>query len=138
MRLQWRRRSIKALDHELIWLAVSVASIAGAAVWLAFALPWPKCAFKAVTGLPCVTCGSTRSLVELLHGHLLAAVRWNPLAFAAICGLFVFDLYAAIVLIGRTARLRVVDWTASEKTAVRIAVIGLLLLNWFYLLLNRI
>ena len=138
MRLQWRYRSSNELDHELIWLAVSVASIAGAAVWLAFALPWPKCAFKTVTGLPCVTCGSTRSLIEFLHGHFLAALKWNPLAFAAICGLVAFDLYAAVVLIGRTARLRIIDWTAGEKTAARCGVIGLLLLNWIYLLLNRI
>ena len=137
MRLQWRHRSINELDHELIWLAVSVASIAGAVVWLAFALPWPRCLFKAVTGLPCVTCGSTRSMVEFLHGHFWAALRWNPLAFAAICGLVIFDLYAAIVLMGRTARLRVVDWTVAEKNAARIAVISLLALNWIYLLANK-
>jgi hypothetical protein len=76
-------------------------------------------------------------MVEFLRGHFWAALKWNPLAFAAICGLVVFDLYAAIVLIGRTARLRTVDWTAGEKTAARVAVISLFALNWIYLLANR-
>jgi Protein of unknown function (DUF2752) len=137
MRLLWRRRSAKEPDHELIWFAVSVACIAGAAVWLGRALPWPGCAFLALTGLPCVTCGATRSMVALLHGNFLAALRWNPLAFLMLGGLVVFDLYAALVLVGRTARLRIVDWTVIEKNGARIVVIGLLALNWIYLLAHH-
>ena len=37
MRLLWRDRSARGPDHELIWLAVSVASLAGSAAWLAMA-----------------------------------------------------------------------------------------------------
>ena len=48
-----------------------------------------------------------------------------------------FDLYAAIVLVGRTPRLRIVDWSVREKRIVRIAVICLLALNWIYLLAHR-
>ena len=92
MRLLWRRRSAHEPDHELIWLAVSVAAMAAAAVWLALALPWPKCPFLAATGLPCVTCGATRSTIAFLHGDFLAALRWNPLAFVGVCGVAAFDL----------------------------------------------
>jgi Protein of unknown function (DUF2752) len=137
MRLLWRRRSANGPDHELIWLTVSVASIAGSAAWLALALPWPRCPFFAVTGLPCVTCGATRSAIAFLHGDFLTALRWNPLAFVAFVGLIAFDLYATIVLVGRTARLRVVGWTRNEKNVVRMAVIGLLALNWIYLLAHH-
>ena len=137
MRLLWRGRSAKEPDHELIWLAVSVASLAGGATWLALALPWPKCPFLSVTGLPCVTCGATRSAIAFLHGDFFTALRWNPLAFAALCGLVAFDLYAGLVLLGGTARLRIVDWTVAEKKAVRIVVISLLALNWIYLLAHR-
>ena len=137
MRLLWRRRSANEPDHELIWLAVSAASIAGGAAWLALALPWPRCPFFAVTGLPCVTCGATRSTIAFLHGDFLSALRWNPLAFVAFCALIAFDLYAAIVLVGRTPRLRIVDWTVTEKNVARIVVISLLALNWIYLLAHR-
>ena len=137
MRLLWRPRLAHEGDPELIWLAVSVASIALATGWLALALPWPKCPFLAVTGLPCLTCGATRSSIAVLHGDVFAAVGWNPLAFVALCGLVVFDLYAAIVLVGRTRRLRIVDWSVTEKNVVRLAVLCLLALNWIYLLAHR-
>jgi hypothetical protein len=137
MRLQWRPRSAREPDHELIWLAVSVATIAGGVAWLALGLPWPRCPFFSVTGLPCLTCGATRSAIAFLHRDFLSALRWNPLVFAAFCGLIVFDLYALIVVTGRTLRLRVVEWTVAEKKTVRIAVISLLALNWIYLLAHH-
>jgi hypothetical protein len=137
MRLLWRHRSVDKADHELIWLAVSVASIAAGAAWLAMALPWPRCLFLATTGLPCVTCGATRSAIAFLHGNFLSALRWNPLAFVALCALIAFDLYAAIVLLGRMPRLRIVDWTITEKNGARIMVISLVALNWVYLLAHR-
>jgi hypothetical protein len=137
MRLLWRRRSANEPDHALIWLAVSAASIAGGAAWLAMALPWPRCPFLAVTGLPCVTCGATRSAIAFLHGDFLSALKWNPLAFVAFCALIAFDLYAAIVLVGRTPRLRIVDWTVTEKNVTRIAALSLLALNWIYLLAHH-
>jgi hypothetical protein len=73
----------------------------------------------------------------LAHGDFLLALSWNPLAFGVLCGLIVFDIYAAMVLVGRTRRLRLVDWTATEKRMVRIAVIGLVALNWSYLLAHH-
>ena len=137
MRLLWRDHSAKGPDHELIWLAVSVIVLAGSAAWLAMALPWPKCPFLAITGLPCVTCGATRSAIAFLRLDFLLALKWNPLAFVAFCGLIAFDLYAAVVLVCRMPRLRIVGWTVIEKNAVRIAVISLIVLNWIYLLAHR-
>jgi hypothetical protein len=137
MRLLWRRRTARETDHELIWLAVSVAAIAGGAGWLALSLPWPRCPFFAVTGLPCLTCGATRSAIAFLHGDLFLALRWNPLAFVAFCAVIAFDLYAATVLVFQQPRLRIVDWSIPQKSAVRIAAICLLALNWIYLLAHH-
>lgn len=137
MRLLWRARFANEPDHELIWLAVSATSVVGGAVWLALALPWPRCPFLALTGWPCVTCGATRCTIAFLHGDFLSALRWNPLAFVAFCVLIAFDLYAAIVLVGRTLRLRIVDWTVTEKNLARIALPILLALNWIYLLAHH-
>jgi len=137
MRLSWRARSGAQPDHELIWLTISATSLAIGATWQALGLPWPRCPFLSVTGLPCVTCGATRSLIAFGHGDFLSALRWNPLACAVFCAVIAFDLYAVVVLVGRKSRLRMVDWSASEKLAVRIAVIGLLALNWIYLLAHH-
>jgi hypothetical protein len=124
------------LDHELIWLTVSFGSLAFAAIWLAFGLPWPRCAFHDVIGLPCVTCGMTRSAIQFFHGNFLSALRWNPLVFVALCGLSIFDAYAFVVLVARAPRLRLAKFSSAEKTFVRALVVTSLGANWGYLLLH--
>ena len=123
-------------DHELIWLSISVASIGLAATWFAVGLPWPSCLFHDLTGRPCMTCGMTRSAIQFFHGHFLGAIQWNPLVFAALCGLSIFNAYALIVLATRAPRLRIALWTRAEKQYARIIVIAALTLNWAYLLLH--
>jgi hypothetical protein len=137
MRVVWRRLLPGEFDHELVWLAVSVAAIAGGAVWLGLGLAWPRCPFLAFTGFPCLTCGATRTTIALLHGDFRLALSWNPLAFLALCGVALFDLYALVVLVGRSPRLRIIDWTRTEKTAARIAPIALIAANWLYLLAHH-
>ena len=65
------------------WLALTI--IATALLRASpHAHPVDLCAFHAVTGLPCPTCGSTRALLAALDGRLLAvgvvaALQFNPL-----------------------------------------------------------
>jgi hypothetical protein len=124
------------IDHELIWLSASLVSLGLAAAWLAVGLPWPRCMFHEITGLPCVTCGMTRCGIQFFHGHFLTALKWNPLVFTALCGLTAFDLYAFATLATRGPRLRICFYTETTKTFVRIAVISALVLNWIYLLMH--
>jgi hypothetical protein len=137
MRLVRRRLSPGEFKHELVWLTLSMAALAAGAVWLHFDFPWPACPFLAITGYPCLTCGATRCTIALLHGNLVGAFWWNPLAMVALAGLALFDLYAVIVLLTHSARLRLVDWTRADKNLARIAVIALILINWVYLLAHR-
>ena len=39
---------------------------------------YPVCFFHQTTGLLCPGCGALRALHQLLHGHLAAAFRFNP------------------------------------------------------------
>ena len=39
----------------------------------------PSCPFRAMTGLDCPGCGSTRAVHAILHGDPVAALRLNPL-----------------------------------------------------------
>jgi Protein of unknown function (DUF2752) len=40
---------------------------------------YPVCFFHQTTGLLCPGCGALRGLHQLLHGHLAAAFRFNPM-----------------------------------------------------------
>jgi hypothetical protein len=137
MRLISRRISPGEFDHELVWLMVSVGAAVIGGVWFYLKLPWPICPFLAMTGYPCLTCGSTRCAIALSQLHFSQAWMWNPLASIALIGIAAFDVYAAIVLVTRGSRLRFVEWTGGEKNLARISVVALIVLNWIYLLAHR-
>ena len=90
MQLYRHQITAQEIDHELIWLLVSLGAFLGLALWFAARFPTPQCVFHALTGLPCVTCGATRSAFQFLHGHYSASLFFNPLAFLAYCS--VLDL----------------------------------------------
>lgn len=134
MRLHWRPLRPGELDHELIWLLVSVAAAGLGMMWLALHFPWPRCTFLAVTGLPCFTCGATRAAVAFLNADIDAAWRFNPLISVLLAALLVFDLYAVTVLLSGAPRLRI---SLANRTAPRVIVavaVLIVLLNWGYLL----
>ncbi len=132
--MEWRWLRADESDHELIWLAVTVSGALLALAWLALRLPWPGCTFRALTGLPCVTCGATRASLSFLHGELGAAWRFNPLIFLGLGAVLLFDLYALVVLVTGARRLRV----AVPGRGLRRLLLAALLLaglgNWIYLL----
>jgi hypothetical protein len=134
MRVYWRRLRPGELDHELVWLGVSVMSAALAAAWFAMQLPWPRCNFRALFGIPCFTCGSTRSATALLHGDFSGAWSWNPLATIAMLAIAGFDLYALGVLVSRAPRLRISFGCAKWPLVATLFAAGAA--NWLYLLLH--
>lgn len=77
--------------------------IAAAIIGLAVSTLWwvnpetaswlPQCPLHAWTGLYCPGCGSTRAVYQLIHGHFLAALRFNAM--------FVIALPIAALLIFR-------------------------------------
>jgi len=63
----------------LVWLGIAAGS-----VLLFFFNPstagfFPLCPFRALTGLQCPGCGSTRACYQLIHLHPIAAFKLNPL-----------------------------------------------------------
>jgi hypothetical protein len=134
MRIERRRLAADALDPEL--LAVGVLGCTGllGGVWLLLGLPTPRCLFHAFTGLPCLTCGGTRCVKNLLAGHVGAALAWNPLVFLGAAAAAVFMVYAAIVLVFRLPRVRVILESAREANFVRVSVAIAAAANWIYLI----
>lgn len=136
MTLSTRRVAPGDVDHELVWSAVALVSGVAFVAWArmpdAPALP---CVFHLVTGLPCVTCGSTRALLALLAGHLWDALRWNPLACTGAFGAAIYVIYAATAVIARLPRITV-HLGARDWRALRIATVAALACNWTFLLLD--
>jgi len=53
---------------------------------------YPICLFHKTTGLLCPGCGALRGLHQLLHGHLAAAFRYNPMLVVSLPFLFWFGV----------------------------------------------
>lgn len=95
-------------------------------------LPFAVCAFKAITGLPCATCGSTRAVARLAHLDLAGALAMNPLATVAGVGLLVWGV-SDIVLLARGRALGLEVGPALGR-ALRIGIAVAVAVNWAYLI----
>lgn len=82
-------------------------------------LPSP-CVFFHLTGLPCPTCGMTRSVIALTHLNLSRAVQMNPLGFLFVGG---FGLWWACsvyeVLTARSTR--ILSWASRKVVLLSVA-----------------
>jgi len=136
--MNWRRRQPSEIDHELLWLSISVLSFLGAVLWLKLGLPRPVCLFREMTHHACLTCGATRCLQALGSGHFAAAFGWNPLVFCALIGILLFDLYALTVLLFNLPRLHFEKMSRAAAGRVRVLAVVAIAANWIYLLRSGI
>lgn len=121
-------------DGEL--LALAVLGLGGAMViaWMHWKLPTPQCPFLALTGQPCLTCGGTRCLRNLLEGHLVTSFAWNPLVFLGTVATALFAGYATVVTTFRLPRIRFGTVGPRAALALRLTVVAALAANWIYLI----
>ncbi|MCB1230625.1 MAG: DUF2752 domain-containing protein [Verrucomicrobiae bacterium] len=48
----------------------------------------PACGLLTTTGVPCMACGGTRSMMALAHGRIIEALAFNPLIFLGVIAAF--------------------------------------------------
>jgi hypothetical protein len=123
------------IDFEPWFLFATTSFGIGCLSWLALRLPWPVCLFRHTFGVPCPTCGATRSALALAHGDIGLAFRTNPLMSLVYLGVLIFDLYAMTVLVFRMKRLRLHPVPLQVQRVLRAITVGLVIGNWLYLLL---
>ena len=95
-------------------------------------LPVAFCAFKAVTGLPCMSCGTTRAFARLYSLDLPGAVTMNPLSAAVALALVPWGIAdLALLSKGRALALEV---SPTLAPFVRVTAVTLVFANWAYLI----
>lgn len=91
------------------------------------------CPFRAVTGLPCPTCGLTRCAGLIMTGRLGEAMRLNP--FDAFSILVAAPAALVMLILNRTLGLCVrIETSRGERTAFWAALAVVLAANWVYVL----
>ena len=74
------------------------------------------CIFKKVTGIPCPACGSTRSLLNIMAGEPMAALKLNPLGFL----FFIVLIFIPIILFYDFILKKEILWRVYQYTEKRI------------------
>ncbi|HEY3349250.1 MAG TPA: DUF2752 domain-containing protein [Thermoanaerobaculia bacterium] len=79
-----------------LWGGAALACAAAAPFARDLAAGAPVCAFRAITGVPCPTCGGTRALLALARLDAGAALAWNPLVTLGVAVFFLGGLVALV------------------------------------------
>ena len=97
------------------------------------------CMFKRVTGVPCPSCGSTRSVLSILNGDIFGAILWNPIGIIIVFILLVFPFWIIYDVLFRKDTLYRF-YNRSElflrRNWIAIPAILLVLLNWIWNILK--
>jgi hypothetical protein len=111
-----------------------IGVLAAAAVWILHLdrIPLTFCVFKGLTGLPCPTCGSTRTLGRLFALDFAGALAMNPFTtlVAVVVGAWALADLALLL------RKRALGLEISPRLgfALRVFALALVLANWVYLM----
>ncbi len=133
MRFEFKKRVKGQIEFGIIYGGIVLVAL-GAVLLLPVLSIAPSCVFRTLTGLPCPTCGSTRSMVCLVHGDLSGALMMNPLTTLTLIAAVLFFLYSLFTLVFGLPRASLV-LTKGEGNAVRFGAVIILIAQWIYLLM---
>lgn len=116
--------------RRAIWsaFALSTGSVLALARWLQpdprgfgthTQLGLPPCAFHALTGLPCPTCGLTTSFAYMARWQITSSIAANPLGLP----LFALTVIALVVALGGVVRAWPLESTFSRLRIPALAAI---------------
>lgn len=135
MRFIQNRRTEGQIEFGVIYGGIALFALFAGRFLPVLALA-PDCAFHALTGFSCPTCGATRSIVYLSHGAFVSAFTMNPLVAACIVAATLFLFYCLFTLAFNIPRVGVA-LSSNEKDRLRLTAVLLVALNWLYLIITR-
>jgi len=132
MHVKLIKRKKGEVEYGIIYGGISLVAlfIARTMPVLSFA---PSCVFRAVTGIPCPTCGSTHSVVHLAQGEVSAAFMMNPLTTVCLTAAVLVFFYSLVTLSFDLPKISIM-LSSKEETTLRVCVIILILVQWVYLI----
>ena len=112
--------------------------------WLLFSLQheheiqnqeFTVCLFKKVTTVPCPSCGTTRSVMQLSHGNFLSAILINPFGILVGLIMIIAPVWISYDLIQKkdsfyTTYLKIESILRKRKVAI--VLIVLVIANWIW------
>lgn len=124
---------------HIVVLAFSLAGFSWLA-WNAFdnsgGHATPVCLIKAVTGIPCPSCGTTRAMVSLVQGRIVDSIFENPFGILLAAALALFPCWVVVdSLLGTSGFYRFYGWVErlfASHVWVAAAGAGVVLLNWIW------
>lgn len=131
--------------NKLYLLVISICS--AGYIWIAYHLSKTEsfvatnesdlsfCLMRDITGVPCPSCGITRSVTTLAQGQLAEALWWNPLGLLMFASMITFPAWIFYDVIRRKDTfykffIRVENIFRNRPVAI-IAII-LVLINWVW------
>ncbi len=93
------------------------------------------CLIKSISGVPCPSCGTTRSILELLDGHFITSLQWNPMGLIVLLIMVISPVWILIdLLFKKESFLRFYGRAENHLKSKWIAIpaIGLVIINWIW------
>ena len=93
------------------------------------------CLIKSISGVPCPSCGTTRSILELLDGHFITSLQWNPMGLIVLLIMVISPVWILIdLLFKKESFLRFYGRAENQLKSKWIAIpaIGLVIINWIW------
>lgn len=137
MRVEQSERKKGELNLPLLYfLVLGLCAAAAFTLHTLNKVPHFTCVFKAVTGVPCPTCGSTRVARNLFELKAGAAFLANPMVFIIGIGFVAWFIYGFYMLL--TKKKVKITPTKKEIRLLKWIVLIAVFLNWIYLILAGI
>ncbi len=137
MKIQVVKRTKGELNLPLIYAAIGgFFGLYYYVLHLLNSVPELTCPFKQFLGIPCLTCGTTRSFLSLTELHILDAFLYNPLMF--LLGLtFIAWVIYGIISMTKNKKLKL-TLSPKESKTIRWSIITAVIINWTYLIIAGI
>ncbi|MBN2542830.1 DUF2752 domain-containing protein [bacterium] len=124
-------------DYELIWGAIFLFVLLIVQFFPFDHIPYYRCPFKSITGIPCPTCGFTSAFLLMRELRISEAFRTNPLGCVSYIAIFIFTIYAFTVKVFKLKRIRVSVKNKKTARIIRVSVVLVIAINWVYLIFNH-